>query len=68
MINQKGGCGKTTLLVDADPQASAMAWSSAREGDPLFSVVGMASPGLDRLLPDVARNYAVVVVDGAPPG
>ena len=82
VLNQKGGVGKTTiavniasvlasrnrrvLLVDADPQGSAMAWSSARELDPLFPVVGMAKPTLHRELPEIARGYDAVVIDGAP--
>jgi chromosome partitioning protein len=54
------------LLVDADPQGSALAWSSARERDPLFPVVGMAKPTLHRHLPKLARDYHAVVIDGAP--
>lgn len=82
VLSQKGGVGKTTLainlaavfarsglrtlLVDADPQGSSLAWSSARELEPLFPVVGMAKPTLHRDLPEVAKDYDMVVLDGAP--
>jgi len=82
VLQQKGGVGKTTLalnlaahfaregartlLVDADPQGSALAWSSVREAAPLFPVIGMAKPTLHKDLPAVAGDYELTVIDGAP--
>ena len=60
--------GYRVLLVDADPQGSSLRWSSARAEDvkPLFPVVGMAKPSISRELPELAKDYDVVVIDGAP--
>ena len=82
VLSQKGGVGKTTLslniaahhamqgrrvlVVDADPQGSALTWSTMRERPPLFPVVGMAKPSLHRDLPTIAADYDLTVIDGAP--
>jgi chromosome partitioning protein len=82
VLNQKGGVGKTTLsvnlaaalalagqrvlLIDADPQGSALDWQAARKGESLFPVVGMAKPTLHKDVPDLAGGYDHVVIDGPP--
>lgn len=65
-LNQKGGTGKTTLsinvasefvrrnknvlLIDADPQGSALDWSSSRTIDSLVTVVSYPRPTLEQML------------------
>jgi len=81
-LNQKGGVGKTTiavhfadalarrerrvLLVDADPQGSALDWAASRKSDPLFPVVGLPRASIHKELPTLAKGYEMVVIDGPP--
>ena len=81
-LNQKGGVGKTTLalhvaaalarssrvlVVDADPQGSALDWSSARPTAPIaFPVIGLPKNTLHKQIPVIGRDYEWVVIDGPP--
>lgn len=86
VANQKGGCGKTTvsmnlagclgragyqvLLVDADPQGSAMQWRNNSEQSLLpFHIQAYPYPTIHKELPAqfVRAGYDVVLID-CPPG
>lgn len=85
IVNLKGGTAKTTsamflaaalaargrtLLVDADPQGSALSWSEAAEVDGYefpFALMGLAVQDVHKKLSRIAGDYEHLVID-TPPG
>ena len=82
VLNQKGGVGKTTtsigiasvlakrgdrvLVIDADPQGSSLDWAAAREGEALFTVVGLPRASIHKEIANLAKDYDHVIIDGPP--
>jgi len=79
LVNQKGGCGKSTLavglaayfakrrptlLIDADEQASASEWLGDSTEPRVIHVVGVSA--LERVLEDERRGRRLAVVDCPP--
>ena len=54
------------LLIDADPQGSALDFAAARQGDPLFSVIALPRPVIHKEIARIGRGFDHVLIDGPP--
>ncbi|BEM51310.1 cobyrinic acid a,c-diamide synthase (plasmid) [Serratia marcescens] len=82
VLNQKGGVGKTTLsvniaarlvadgarvlLLDADPQGSALDWAAAREEVSAFPVLGLPRATLHKDIGKFTHDYEHIIIDSPP--
>lgn len=82
IVSQKGGAGKTTLainlaaaaqrqgatslVIDADPQATASQWSDWRDGTPP-EVIDSAPPRIEAKVAAAKRQGATFIVIDTPP-
>lgn len=54
------------LLIDADPQGSALDWSAQRTAAANFPVIGLPKPTLHREMAALSHGYDWVIIDGPP--
>ena len=58
--------GNKVILIDCDPQASALDWSAARQSQALFPVVGYPKPSIHKDIGVIANGYDYAVIDSPP--
>jgi chromosome partitioning protein len=52
------------LLVDTDPQGNCLDWAAARQGEPLFSVIGFPRPTIHKDIARIGKGYRHIIIDG----
>jgi chromosome partitioning protein len=54
------------LVVDADPQQSALSWSDVREGEHPFTVISLPKKSLHKDISKMQNDYDHIIIDGPP--